>query len=287
MLAAGLLAHYLFINQTGARTKTMLQAPSLTKLARVRHAFFTRAGGVSQGVYASLNGGVGSSDAPDKVAENRARMAKAMGVDADRLLTPYQVHSPDVVVADEPWTNGNRPRADAVVTRVPRLAIGVSTADCGPLLLADDKAGVVGAAHAGWRGALTGVIEATVAAMERLGAKRNRIIAALGPTIRQPNYEVGPEFVERFVAADNRTTPDSSWHRSVPATQCSTLPVTSPSGLSARTLRTLRISVCALIQIPNDFSVTDGQRSAAKLTTGGISTPLRSPIKVGASGCPD
>ena len=181
----------------------MLQAPSLTKLARVRHAFFTRAGGVSQGVYASLNGGVGSSDAPDKVAENRARMAKAMGVDADRLLTPYQIHSPDVVVADEPWTNGNRPRADAVVTRVPRLAIGVSTADCGPLLLADDKAGVVGAAHAGWRGALTGVIEATVAAMERLGAKRNRIIAALGPTIRQPNYEVGPEFVERFVAADS------------------------------------------------------------------------------------
>jgi YfiH family protein len=181
----------------------MLQAPSLTRLARVRHAFFTRAGGVSQGVYASLNGGVGSSDAPDKVAENRARMAKAMGVDADRLLTPYQIHSPDVVVADEPWTNGNRPRADAVVTRVPRLAIGISTADCGPLLLADDKAGVVGAAHAGWRGALMGVIEATVAAMERLGAKRDRIIAALGPTIRQPNYEVGPEFVERFVAADS------------------------------------------------------------------------------------
>ena len=181
---------------------SMLQATSLATLTRIRHAFFTRTGGVSQGVYASLNGGVGSNDAPDNVAENRARMAAALGVSIDRLLTPYQIHSPDVVVADEPWTRENRPRADAVVTRVPHLAIGVSTADCGPLLLADSQAGVVGAAHAGWRGALTGVIEATIAAMEQLGADRNRITAALGPTIRQPNYEVGPEFVERFLAAD-------------------------------------------------------------------------------------
>lgn len=180
----------------------MLQATSLATLARIRHAFFTRSGGVSQGVYASLNGGVGSNDAPDKIAENRARMAAALGVKADRLLTPYQIHSPDVVVADEPWTRENRPRADAIVTRVPRLAIGVSTADCGPLLFADSEAGVIGAAHAGWRGALTGVIEATIVAMERLGASRDRMTAALGPTIRQPNYEVGPEFVERFLAAD-------------------------------------------------------------------------------------
>ena len=180
----------------------MLQATSLATLARIRHAFFTRSGGVSQGVYASLNGGVGSNDAPDKVAENRARMAAALGVKADRLLTPYQIHSPDVVVADEPWTRENRPRADAIVTRVPRLAIGVSTADCGPLLFADSEAGVIGAAHAGWRGALAGVIEATIVAMERLGASRDRMTAALGPTIRQPNYEVGPEFVERFLAAD-------------------------------------------------------------------------------------
>ncbi len=180
----------------------MLQASLLATVPGVRHAFFTRSGGVSQGVYASLNGGVGSNDAPDKVAENRARMAAALGVRADRLLTPYQIHSPDVVVADEPWTRENRPRADAVVTRVPRLAIGVSTADCGPLLFADSEAGVIGAAHAGWRGALTGVIEATIAAMEDLGADRSRITAALGPTIRQPNYEVGPEFVERFLAAD-------------------------------------------------------------------------------------
>ena len=180
----------------------MLQAPALSSLARIRHAFFTRSGGVSHGVYATLNGGVGSNDAPEKVAENRARMAAALGVSPDRLLTAYQIHSPDVVVADKPWTQENRPRADAIVTRTPRLAIGVSTADCGPLLLADADAGVIGAAHTGWRGALTGVIEAAVAAMEKLGAERARIVAALGPAIRQPNYEVGPEFVARFLAAD-------------------------------------------------------------------------------------
>ena len=180
----------------------MLQASSLKTLARIRHAFFTRSGGVSQGVYASLNGGVGSNDMPENIAENRARMAAALGVSADRLLTAFQIHSPDVVVAEKPWTREQRPRADAIVTRVPKLAIGVSTADCGPLLLADNGAGVVGASHAGWRGALSGVIEATVTAMERLGADRTRITAALGPTIRQLNYEVGPEFVERFLAAD-------------------------------------------------------------------------------------
>jgi YfiH family protein len=180
----------------------MLQAPSLAKLARIRHAFFTRSGGVSQGVYATLNGGVGSDDAPDKVAENRARMARALGVTADRLVTPYQIHSPDVVVADAPWTHETRPRADAVVTCKPGLAIGVSTADCGPLLFAEPQAGIIGAAHAGWRGAFTGVIESTIAAMETLGADRSRIAVALGPTIRQASYEVGPEFIERFLAAD-------------------------------------------------------------------------------------
>jgi YfiH family protein len=180
----------------------MLQALLLSELAGIRHAFFTRSGGVSQGVYASLNGGVGSSDAPANVAENRARMAAALGVPPDRLLTAHQIHSPDVAVADKPWTLETRPRADAIVTRTPALAIGISTADCGPLLLADAEARVIGAAHAGWRGALTGVIEAAVAAMEHLGAERSRIAAALGPTIRQPNYEVGPEFVARFLAAD-------------------------------------------------------------------------------------
>jgi polyphenol oxidase len=180
----------------------MLQALSLAKLDGLHHAFFTRAGGVSQGVYATLNGGTGSNDAPDKIAENRARMATILGVSADRLLTAYQIHSPDVVVVEQPWAHEQRPRADAIVTKTPRLAIGVSTADCGPLLFADSQAGVIGAAHAGWRGALTGVIEATVTAMENLGASRARITAALGPTISQPNYEVGPEFVARFTSAD-------------------------------------------------------------------------------------
>ncbi len=180
----------------------MLQAPSLASLAGIRHGFFTRGGGVSQGVYATLNGGTGSDDAPDNVAENRARMAAALGIAPDRLLTAYQVHSPDAVVAERPWTRENRPRADAIVTRTPGLAVGISTADCGPLLFADSQAGVVGAAHAGWRGALTGIVEATIAAMETLGADRRRIAVALGPTISQPNYEVGPEFVERFLAAD-------------------------------------------------------------------------------------
>ncbi|HEY0224536.1 MAG TPA: peptidoglycan editing factor PgeF [Pseudolabrys sp.] len=180
----------------------MLQAPSLARLARIRHGFFTRAGGVSQGIYASLNGGIGSNDNPAKVAENRARMAAALGVAPDRLLSLYQIHSPEVVVAEAPWRSDDRPRADAIVTRTPALAIGVSTADCGPLLFADSEAGVIGAAHAGWRGAFTGVIDATVAAMEKLGAARARIAVALGPTISQPNYEVGPEFVERFASAD-------------------------------------------------------------------------------------
>jgi polyphenol oxidase len=179
----------------------MIHAPSLA-FPNIRHAFFTREGGVSQGIYESLNGGIGSRDAPDSVAENRARMAAALGVAPTHLVTCYQIHSPDVIVAETPWTRENAPRADAIVTRVPGLAIGVSTADCGPILFADTEAGVVGAAHAGWKGALIGVLEATVAAMEKLGARRGRIRAALGPLIRQPNYEVGGEFVERFRAAD-------------------------------------------------------------------------------------
>jgi purine-nucleoside/S-methyl-5'-thioadenosine phosphorylase / adenosine deaminase len=181
----------------------LVQAPSLAVLPRIRHGFFTREGGVSPGLYASLNAGLGSRDAPENVHENRARMAAALGVARQNLVTAYQVHSPDVVVAETPWTRANAPRADAVVTRVPGLAVGITTADCGPVLLADGQAGVVGAVHAGWKGALTGVVEATLAAMERLGASRPRIAAALGPMIRQPNYEVGPELVARFTEADD------------------------------------------------------------------------------------
>jgi YfiH family protein len=183
----------------------MLQAQSLSKLPGIRHGFFTRAGGVSEGVYESLNGGVGSEDSPAKVAENRARMAKHLGVAPDRFLTCYQIQSPEVVVAETPWPSNERPRADAIVTRTPNLAIGISTADCGPVLLAEPEARVIGAAHAGWRGALTGVIEQTVAAMEKLGAKRGRIVAAAGPMIRQPNYEVGQDLIDRFVATDPNT----------------------------------------------------------------------------------
>jgi hypothetical protein len=179
----------------------MIQAPSLSA-ENIRHGFFTRQGGVSEGIYESLNGGIGSNDAPDKVKENRTRMAAALGVAPAQFVTCYQIHSPDVIVAEQPWTRENSPRADAIVTRVPGLAIGVTTADCGPILFADADAHVIGAAHAGWKGALTGVLEATIAAMEKLGAKRAHISAAIGPLIRQPNYEVGAEFMDRFRAAD-------------------------------------------------------------------------------------
>jgi YfiH family protein len=180
-----------------------LQASSLSAIAGIRHAFFTREGGVSDGIYASLNAGVGSQDAPEKVTENRTRMAHAVGVAADSLLTCYQIHSPEVVIAETSWPADARPRADAIVTTVPGLAIAVSTADCGPVLFAEPYARVIGAAHAGWRGAFTGVLEATLAAMERCGAERSRVVAALGPMIRQPSYEVGPEFVTRLAAADH------------------------------------------------------------------------------------
>src|SRR5215468_8567222 len=181
----------------------MLQSAALSGLPGIRHAFFTRVGGVSKGCYASLNGGVGSDDVPDHVAENRARMAATVGVAAPRLLTAYQVHSPTVVTAQAPWPLTARPKADGIVTRTAGLAVAVSTADCGPILFADPSAGVIGAAHAGWRGALAGVVEATIAAMEACGAERTRMVAALGPMIRQANYEVGPEFMTQFVNDDD------------------------------------------------------------------------------------
>jgi len=178
------------------------QSPLLAGVRGVRHAFFSREGGVSSGIYAGLNGGLGSNDEPARVVENRRRMAFHLGVEPDRLLTLYQIHSPDAVTAEEPWDATSRPRADALVTRLPWLALGVTAADCGPILFADPKARVIGAAHAGWKGALTGVLESTLAAMEKLGASRSTTIAAIGPMIRQQSYEVGGEFVERFVEAD-------------------------------------------------------------------------------------
>ena len=177
-------------------------SPLLSAIPGIRHAFFSRAGGVSGGIYESLNGGIGSKDDASNVAENRRRMAEALGVEPRRLLTAYQVHSPDVAVATAPWDTASRPRADAIVTRTQNLAIGVTVADCGPVLLVEPDAGVIGAAHAGWKGALGGVLESTVEAMEQLGAERAGIVAAIGPLIRQPSYEVGAEFVERFTQAD-------------------------------------------------------------------------------------
>lgn len=179
-----------------------LASPLLSAIPGLRHAFFSRAGGVSEGLYASLNGGTGSNDDAAKIVENRRRMAAQMGVTLEHLLTLHQVHSPDVVVAAAPWNGGARPKADAIVTRTDGLAIGVTAADCGPILLVDPSARVIGATHAGWKGALTGVLESTVAAMEKLGAGRGGIVAAIGPMIRQHSYEVGSEFVERFLDAD-------------------------------------------------------------------------------------
>ena len=179
---------------------SVLTSPLLTA-AGAKHAFFTRNGGVSAGDYATLNGGVGSRDAPDAVAANRARMAHVLGVTAERLLVPYQVHSADCLAVAAPWSD--RPRCDGLATTTNGLALGATGADCGMLLFCDAKAGVIGAAHSGWKGALDDVLGATVQRMCELGARADNIDVALGPTIAQPSYEVGPEFFARFVAADS------------------------------------------------------------------------------------
>jgi YfiH family protein len=180
-----------------------IQSPLIAERAGdlVRQGFFTRAGGVSEGIYRGLNVGLGSNDARENVQENRARVARWFGVEPDRLATVHQVHSPDVVTVDADY-DGSRPQADALVTATPGVVLGVLAADCGPILFCDAEARIVGAAHAGWKGALFGVLENTIAAMEALGARRDAIVASLGPSIGRRNYEVGPEFVERFLAVD-------------------------------------------------------------------------------------
>ncbi|MEM7169347.1 MAG: peptidoglycan editing factor PgeF [Pseudomonadota bacterium] len=180
----------------------MLTAKNLSKHPIISHGFFTRQGGVSEGLYGSLNCGFGSDDQAHNVAENRARIAADLGLASEYLLTVYQVHSPDVVEVTEPWRREEAPQADAMVTRTPGLALGILTADCVPVLFADGEAGVVGAAHAGWKGALDGVVEATIGAMESLGAMRKRVVAAIGPSIEQTSYEVGPEFPAPFLDQD-------------------------------------------------------------------------------------
>jgi len=200
-----------------------IEASSLARLPGIRHGFFTRVGGVSEGLYASLNCGPGSADDPARVAENRARVARHLGSGGD-VVTVYQIHSADAVVVDAPVAAGARPKADGVVTRTPGLVIGVLTADCTPVLFADPKAKVVAAAHAGWRGAMGGVLEATISAMVGLGARRDRILAAIGPTINQTSYEVGPEFEAAILEGSpdnvrffNREKPDARAHFDLPA----------------------------------------------------------------------
>ncbi len=170
-------------------------------LEGVAHGFLGRRGGVSSGVVAGLNTGTGSADDPALIAENRRRAVEAV-VPGARLVTVYQVHSPDAVTVIEPYDEALRPRADALVTDRPGLALGILTADCAPVLLADRDAGVIGAAHAGWKGAIGGVVESTVAAMEMLGARRERIAAAVGPCIARASYEVDAGFLRRFAEAD-------------------------------------------------------------------------------------
>ena len=180
----------------------IVESSSLSSLAGIRHGFGTRQGGVSGGIYATLNCGVGSKDDQGDVAENRRLFAKRLGAPPDRLVTPYQIHSAKVATVEKTWARGDAPKADGVVTAQRGIAIAISTADCVPVLFADHEANVVGAAHAGWRGALSGVLEAVLGAMEGLGADRARISAAIGPAISQAAYEVGEEFEAKFLAED-------------------------------------------------------------------------------------
>ncbi|WP_338322688.1 peptidoglycan editing factor PgeF [Ferruginivarius sediminum] len=183
----------------------MLTIGSFNHLSGVRHAFFSRRGGVSQGIYESLNCGPGSKDSRASVLENRRRAMAAMDLPDGELVTAYQIHSAEATVVDRAWAPGEGPRLDAMATSTPGLALGVLTADCAPVLFADQGAGVVGAAHAGWRGAFGGVLLSCIEAMESLGAQRQRIVAGIGPCIGKTSYEVGPEFPEPFLeqARDN------------------------------------------------------------------------------------
>lgn len=171
-------------------------------LKGITHGFFTREGGYSSGIFSSLNCGLGSGDDIALVTKNRANVADDLGVAHSHLVSAYQVHGNDVLIVDAPLSE--RPKVDGLVTKTRGLALGILTADCGPILFADEKAGVVGACHSGWKGALAGVTDSTVEAMESLGAKRENILAVLGPTISQRAYEVGPEFPKAFLQQDER-----------------------------------------------------------------------------------
>lgn len=176
-----------------------LTCPTLNAFREIRHGFFTRKGGKSTGWYTSLNCGFGSGDNIDTVAENRNLVARALGASGPKLLTAYQIHSPLVATVTTPWTRDTAPEADALVTKIPGIALGILTADCVPILFVDPHVKVIGAAHAGWKGAYGGVVEATISSMEALGASRSHITATIGPAIEQTSYEVGPEFKDRLI----------------------------------------------------------------------------------------
>lgn len=180
----------------------MITLPPLADLPGIRHAFLTREGGVSTGLYAGLNCGYGSKDDPAAVRENRARAAQAIGQTPESLITVHQIHSPDVVTVRESWTPADAPRADAMVTDRPGITLGILTADCVPVLFCDPDARIIGAAHAGWKGAVGGVLDATIAAMVDMGADPARIRAGIGPHIAWDSYEVGPEFRALFLDRD-------------------------------------------------------------------------------------
>jgi len=178
----------------------VIEAYTLADAKVSRHAFFTREGGVSGGLYQSLNCGYGSDDKQANVTENRRRICSTLDLPAVALVTPYQIHGTNVVVVKEPWSHDVAPKADGLVTNIPGLALGILTADCAPVLFTDRDAGIIGACHAGWRGALDGIVKSTLIAMEGLGAKRSQISAAIGPCIAQISYQVGSEFCEQFLA---------------------------------------------------------------------------------------
>jgi polyphenol oxidase len=201
-----------------------IEAENLIARPGIRHGFFTRAGGVSSGIYAGLNCGLGSSDNTANVIENRRRVSAHLGGAHDGVVTLYQEHGVTALAIDQPVPRDALPKADAVVTATPGLVIGVLTADCAPVLFADTDARIVAAAHAGWRGAVNGIIESTIAEMERLGAQRHRIVAALGPCITQTAYEVGDAFMADVTARDlanarffARPGPDAQPHFDLPA----------------------------------------------------------------------
>lgn len=187
-------------------TVDRIEATALSGHGHIRHGFFTRRGGVSDGIYASLNCGFGSDDRREAVMENRARVATTMGVEAEAVLTVHQSHSDKARTVAAPWSPDRAPEADAIVTDRPNIALSILTADCAPVLLADGEAGVIGAAHAGWRGALHGILEAAIGTMQTLGARREHIRAAVGPCIAQASYEVGPEFRDAFCQARDDNT---------------------------------------------------------------------------------